>query len=260
MPSAMPTMSEGNGPPADWLVPDWSVADRVRAVSTSRNGGVSGAPWDSFNLGDHVGDDPAAVAANRGRLSIVLDLPAEPLWLRQVHGCAVVGGERAAPGCTADARVSDRPGEVCAVLTADCLPLLLAAEDGGWVAAAHAGWRGLAAGVIEQTVGRYPGDPAELHVWLGPAIGPRAFEVGDEVRQAFVAADPACGHAFRPGRPGHWWADLYDLARHRLGRCGVAAVHGGGFCTYTDAGRFYSYRRDGVTGRMASLIWLRVSD
>jgi YfiH family protein len=247
---------DGYGPTGDWLVPDWPVPENVRAVATSRNGGVSAAPWNGLNLGDHVGDDPEAVVENRRRLRQMLKLPAEPLWLKQVHGCAVADSGVSKPGCEADARISDRPGEVCAVLTADCLPLLFADKAGRWVAAAHAGWRGLAGGVIEQTVARFPGDPAALHVWLGPAIGPEAFEVGAEVRQAFVDSDPGADEAFRPVRAGHWLADLYLLARRRLTRCGVSSVHGGGFCTYTEAQRFFSYRRDGVTGRMASLIWL----
>ena len=250
----MPT--ERPAAPGDWLVPDWPVPSNVRAAATSRNGGVSRPPWDSLNLGDHVGDDPAAVAAHRRRLVEVLGLPAEPLWLRQEHGCEVADGAAVKPGCVADARVSQRPGEVCVVLTADCLPLLLADAEGSWVAAAHAGWRGLAAGVIERTAARYPGDPRRLRAWLGPAIGPGAFEVGEEVRQVFVGPAPACEPAFRRCRPGHWRADLYELARQRLRALGVAEVHGGGYCTYTARDRFFSYRRDGVTGRMASLVWL----
>lgn len=238
----------------DLLVPDWPTPANVRALATTRAGGVSLPPWDSLNLGDHVGDDPAAVSENRRRLRQAL--PAEPLWLRQVHGTVCVDAARAAPGAEADAAVARAPGAVCAVLTADCLPLLLCDDAGTTVAAAHAGWRGLAAGVIESTV-RAMGLPGErLVAWLGPAIGPQNFEVGDEVRAAFVAHDPAAAQAFVPGAPGKWRCDIYQLARQRLAALGVHRVAGAEFCTVRQRDRFYSYRRDGVTGRMASLVWL----
>lgn len=217
---------------------------------------MSRGPYASLNLADHVGDDPVRVARNRALLCERLALPGEPLWLRQVHGCEVARGGVDQNGCEADAAVALVPGVVCAVLTADCLPLLLCDRAGTRAAAVHAGWRGLAAGVIEAAVARMQAAPADLLAWLGPAIGPDAFEVGAEVRTAFLARDPAAGAAFRPSPGGRWLADLYLLARHRLAAAGVGRISGGGLCTYTDARRFYSYRREGVTGRMASLIWI----
>ena len=225
---------------------------------TLRTGGVSTGPYASLNLGDHVGDDPAAVAENRRRVREALALPSEPLWLEQVHGTAVARfGEAVRP--RADASVALAPGQVCAVMVADCLPVLLADRAGTCVAAAHAGWRGLAAGVLEATVAALPVDPAQLVAWLGPAIGPEAFEIGPEVREAFLAVDPEAADAFRPGTGDRWLADAYRLARQRLARAGVTDVHGGGLCTVSDPTRFFSYRRDGVTGRMAALIW-RIAD
>jgi YfiH family protein len=237
----------------DLLVPDWPAPPNVRALQTTRVGGVSLPPWGSLNLGDHVGDDPAAVAENRRRLR--RHLPADPCWLRQVHGTVCVDAVRAAPGAEADAAIARARGVVCAVLTADCLPLLLCDDAGTVVAAAHAGWRGLAAGVIESTV-RAMGLPGErLVAWLGPAIGPENFEVGDEVRAVFAAHDPAATQAFVPGAPGKWLCDIHLLARQRLAALGVHRVASAEFCTVRDGEHFYSYRRDGVTGRMASLIW-----
>ena len=238
-----------------WIVPAWPAPANVRALSTTRAGGVGVAPFDSLNLGTHVGDDPATVAANRARLRALL--PAEPCWLNQVHGTAVVDLATYGGVPDADAAVSRKPGAVCVVMTADCLPVLLCDRAGTVVGAAHAGWRGLQGGVIEATT-RAMGVPAgDLMAWLGPAIGPEAFEVGDEVRAAFVADDPAAAAAFRPAGPaGKWLADLYLLARQRLAALGVAGVYGGDACTFTEAARFFSYRRDGRTGRMASLVWL----
>jgi hypothetical protein len=240
------------------LHPDWPAPPSVRAAITTRSGGVSGAPWDSLNLAGHVGDDPACVAENRRRLRAALRLPAEPFWLHQVHGCDVAEAVADAAGgaCAADAAVADRPGVVCAVLTADCLPVLFCSRRCDWVAAAHAGWRGLAAGVLEAAVARAPVPAADVRAWLGPAIGPDAFEVGPEVRAAFLADDPGAEGCFRPSPAGRWLADLYGLARRRLARCGVGWVGGGGLCTFTDRERFFSFRRDGATGRMASVIWL----
>ncbi len=238
----------------DLLLPDWPAPPGVRAVMTLRTGGVSGGPYASLNLGDHVGDEPEAVAENRRLLREALALPAEPLWLEQVHGTGVArfdGPDRP----QADAAVALAPGQVCAVMVADCLPVLLADRHGACVAAAHAGWRGLAAGVLEATVAAMPADPSQLVAWLGPAIGPDAFEVGPEVRAAFIAADAAAADAFRPGTGDRWLADVYQLARQRLARAGVTEVHGGGLCTVSDPARFFSYRRDGVTGRMAALVW-----
>ncbi len=239
------------------LIPDWDglLIPGVQAMVTTRESlhGVSTMPYAQFNVASHVGDDPAAVAANRAQLRALL--PNEPLWLNQVHGVAVVAVESATQGVSADASVARTPGAVCAVMTADCLPLLLAAEDGSAVAAAHAGWRGLADGVIEATVAalELPGD--RLVAWLGPAIGPDAFEVGDEVRAAFCRCDARAASAFHPQGSGKWLCDLYTLARQRLGALGVERVFGGKFCTHRDARRFYSYRRDGPTGRMVTLIW-----
>jgi len=244
--------------PDDWIVPDWPAPGCVRAVVTSRHGGVSRGAFTSMNPADHVGDEPAAVAANRRRLEQRLQLPAAPLWLQQVHGATAV--DAAAPGgmLQADAAYACQPGVVCAVLTADCLPLLLCDRAGTCVAAAHAGWRGLAAGVIEHTVAAMGLPGSELLAWLGPAIGAAAYRVGSEVRDTFVAHDPQAVAAFSGGSDGSWQADLYRLARQRLADCGVHAVSGGGHCTFTESDRFFSYRRDGVTGRIASLIWLQV--
>jgi YfiH family protein len=224
-------------------------------VVTTRNGGVSWPPYDSLNLGDHVGDDPSAVAENRRRLSQSLRLPGEPRWLSQVHGTCAVDAAQCSAGCEADAAYSDTHGVVCAVLTADCLPLLLCDRSGRSVAAVHAGWRGLLEGVIERTVAHF-GDAAEVLAWLGPAIGPQAFEVGKEVRAAFIDEYRAAETAFTPSPAGRWLADIYALARQRLHRAGVDAIYGGGLCTFSEPERFYSYRRDGQTGRMASLVWI----
>ena len=235
--------------------PDWPAPVAVRACSTLRGGGVSVGPWQGLNLGAHVGDDPQAVEQNRARLSDQLGLPGEPQWLDQVHGT-----DLRLPGRTthsADACFEDRPGRVCVVLTADCLPVLFCNRAGTRVAAAHAGWRGLLAGVLERTAAAFDDAPGQLLAWLGPAIGPRAFEVGHEVRAAFLAEHSTSGPCFTAQRNGRWLADLYGLARLQLGRFGVDAVSGGGWCTFSEPRRFYSYRRDGVTGRMASLIWLQ---
>ncbi|HEX5363908.1 MAG TPA: peptidoglycan editing factor PgeF [Gallionella sp.] len=239
---------------AECYVPDWAVPANIRALQTTRSGGTSKAPWASFNLGNHVGDGAAAVAANRALL--VSRLPAEPLWLTQVHGIVAVDADQRPKIREADAAFARQPGSVCVVMTADCLPVLLCDRQGTIVAAAHAGWRGLAAGVLESTVAAMKVDPGELLVWLGPAIGPRCFEVGNEVRDAFIADNSAAGLAFEPHEAGKWLCDIYLLARQRLQRMGIMAISGGGECTVTEADRYFSYRRDGVTGRMASLIWL----
>lgn len=239
---------------ADLLVPDWPAPARVRSLQTLRGAGCSLAPWDSFNLGDHVGDDPAHVAANRAALRE--HLPAEPAWLKQVHGIATVNPKKSPKMKEADAALTQDPGTVCAVMTADCLPVLFCGRAGTVVAAAHAGWRGLAGGVLESAIAAMAAPAGELLAWLGPAIGPSAFEVGDEVRAAFLADDSAAAEAFVPHGAGKWLADIYALARRRLQRAGVDAIYGGNFCTFSEPERFFSYRRDGVTGRMASLIWL----
>lgn len=244
-------------PELRFIQPDWPAPANIHAAVSTRAGGVSRPPYEGFNLADHVGDDPRAVAANRALLVERLALPTEPAWLRQVHGCEVASAN--CPGSPeADASVADRTGEVCAVLTADCLPVLFCDRAGRAVAAAHAGWRGLAAGVLETTLEalrvRAGCGTGDVLAWLGPAIGPGCFEVGADVFAAFPgeADDPV---AFHPHGEGHWLADIYLLARKRLARAGVSEIHGGGFCTVTDGARFFSYRREGTTGRMASLIW-----
>jgi YfiH family protein len=241
---------------AHWVVPDWPAPPRVRAFVTTRAGGVSGGEYASMNLGARGGDAPRNV--ERNRLIVRSLMPAMPRWMAQVHGTEVAILDELAPEhvATADAAVARSPGQVCTVLTADCMPLLLAHESGSRVAVAHAGWRGMSAGVIESAVRAMGVPAAELVAWMGPAIGPDAFEVGVEVREAFVAADPDAGRAFRPGAPGKYLADLYALARQRLGRAGVARVHGGGFCTHREYQRFFSYRREKRSGRMGAFIWI----
>lgn len=245
-------------PVTDWLRPDWPAPPGVQAVVTTRVGGASHGPYASLNLASHVGDEPAAVAENRRRLRAALDLPAEPAWLAQMYGIhvAVLSGTTFQHETQADASVCVGERAVCAILTADCLPVLFCNRARTAVAAAHAGWRGLAAGVLEAAVAALKSPPGDILAWLGPAIGPAAFEVGEEVRAAFLSRQAAAAAAFQPGATGKWHADLYALARLRLAAAGVTAVYGGGWCTHTEAQRFFSYRRDGITGRMASLIWL----
>lgn len=244
-----------------FLRADWPAPPGVHALTTLRHGlGVSAPPFDRFNLGARCGDAAEAVAENRRQLEAALPLPASPRWLRQVHGVEVAvepGGDEP----QADAAVTRTPGTVLAILTADCLPVVLAARDGGEIAATHAGWRGLAAGVLEATVAAMRTPPASLIAWLGPAAGPQAYEIGEEVRAAFVERDPGAAAAFVATRPGHWRVDLYALARRRLAAVGLAtdAIHGGGLCTITDPARFHSHRRDGRGGRMATLAWIAPS-
>lgn len=245
---------------------EWSPPAGVRAAFTLRSGGASAPPWESLNLGTHVGDDPLAVAHNRRRVAQALALPTEPRWLAQVHGImvhralasttdAVRDASPADPAPpTADAAVTREAGVVLAIMVADCLPVLLAAEDGSVLGAAHAGWRGLVAGVIERTVETMACEPTRLQAWLGPCIGPRQFEVGDEVREAFLAAGDAAS-AFEATPGGRWLCDLPALARARLMRLGVTRVAGGQWCTVADPVRFFSHRRDRQTGRMAALLW-----
>lgn len=240
---------------AKLVFPDWPQPANVGACVTTRAGGVSVAPWDSFNLGNHVGDDPAAVETNRQRLIRYAALPASPVWLEQVHGTRVLRLPVDDPtDRQADAAWTNQPGVVCAVMTADCLPVLLCSRSGEEIAAVHAGWRGLCDGILERAVSQFRTPSAEIMAWLGPAIGPAAFEVGAEVRAAFVACDAQATDAFRPV-DDKYYADLYLLARQRLARQGVQAVWGGQYCTFQDPQRFYSYRRDRITGRMATLIW-----
>jgi YfiH family protein len=253
------TASARDSNPA-WLLPAWRDAPpALRVLSTRRYGGVSVGPYASFNLALHVGDDPAAVEANRAILRNGAALPAEPLWLEQVHGVDVVehGGEAPAAPPRADAAVAFEPGRVCVVMTADCLPVVLSDRAGTRVAVAHAGWRGLVGGVLERTIAALRCRPSELVAWLGPAIGQDAFEVGGEVRDAFVDKDRGHVAAFVPNAAGRFQADLYELARVTLARAGVRSVSGGGRCTVAEADQFFSFRRDGGrTGRMATLAWL----
>ncbi|MBW7473109.1 peptidoglycan editing factor PgeF [Marinobacter sp. F4218] len=238
--------------------PEWPAPTKVRAVCTTRQGGESLPPWDSLNLGTHVEDDPHHVEANRRRVADRLSLSTGAFgWLSQVHGTDVV--TLPAEGVpVADASVTARPGQVCAILTADCLPVLLCNRAGTRVAAAHAGWRGLCNGVLERVVRCFDEPATELMAWLGPAIGSEHFEVGPEVREAFIARNAGAADAFsqQGARPGHFMADIYRLTRQRLESVGVDAIYGNPLCTVSDSNRFYSYRRDGRTGRMATLIWL----
>jgi len=239
------------------IFPDWPAPARVRAFVTTRAGGVSAGGCASLNLGMRCGDDARSVAENRSRLAS--RLPCAPVWLRQVHGVAVADADAAHAKDEepeADAAVARRANTVCAVLVADCMPVLFTDEAASVVAVAHAGWRGLAAGVLEATLDAMRVRPESVLAWLGPAIGPRAYEVGDEVRAAFLARDQAAEQAFTPTRPGHWRLDLYRVARQRLAARGVTRVTGGGFCTYSDRARFFSHRRDNRSGRMAALAWL----
>ncbi|MGY4533763.1 YfiH family protein [Pseudomonas sp. TE3786] len=239
--------------PQSWLTPDWPAPARVKACVTTRAGGGSQVPFDSFNLGDHVGDEPGAVAANRHAL--ISRLNCQPAWLQQVHG-VVVADANPALVAEADASWTATPGIACTVMTADCLPALFCDRYGTRVAAAHAGWRGLVNGVLETTLDALAVPADDVLVWLGPAIGPQAFEVGPEVREAFIAVQPEADQAFVPSaNAGKFLADIYQLARLRLAARGVSAVYGGGFCTVSDA-RFFSYRRAARTGRFASLVWL----
>lgn len=241
------------GGSTDWLIPDWPAPQTVRACITTRSQGDSAEPFASFNLAEHVGDSPAQVQRNRQYLAETLQC--QPTWLNQVHGASVVAAD-AAQLHTADASVTAEIGLACCVMSADCLPVLFADQAASCVAAAHAGWRGLAAGVLENTVATMQVAPQQIMAWLGPAIGAAVFEVGDEVREAFVQQHSVAAQAFVPSKhSGRWMADIYQLARIRLAACGVQAVYGGGLCTMTDP-RFYSYRRQPVTGRFASLVWL----
>jgi len=237
----------------DWLIPDWPAPAQIKSCVTTRSGGVSLAPFDSLNLGDHVGDSPQAVASNRLQLTSILHI--QPAWLSQVHGVAVAHADPSRV-IEADASWTDVAGLACTIMTADCLPALFCRRDGTRVAAAHAGWRGLAAGVLEATADSLQVAPAEVLVWLGPAIGQPSFEVGPEVREAFMASHPETAEAFVASvNAGRFMADIYALARTRLAAHGITAVYGGGLDTFTDP-RFFSYRRSARTGRFASLIWI----
>ena len=240
------------------IIPDWPAPANVKALQTTRIGGTSSAPYDSLNLGDHVGDAPLAVEHNRILLNTLL--PSEPVWLEQKHGTIVADADRADCLPQADACIARHRAAVCVAMTADCLPVLLCDKQGSVVGAAHAGWKGLAAGVIETTVQAMDAAPQNLMAWLGPAISQDAFEVGAEVRALFVDADPQAAAAFTPsplrGEGEKWFADICALARLRLNALGITSIYGGDFCTFRERERFFSYRRDGVTGRMGTFIWL----
>jgi len=238
---------------ADLIFPDWPAPANVQILQTTRNGGHSQGQYASFNLGDHVGDDPLTVAANRQLLSPFV--PTEPVWMRQVHGTKVIDAGQASCLPEADAAYAHSQDTVCCVMTADCLPVLLCDRAGTVVAAVHAGWRGLLNGIIEAAIAAMQVDPQDLLAWLGPAIGPEAFEVGPEVHDAFIGKHGAAQSAFLP-HGDKWLANIYLLATQRLETKGVTGIYGGTYCTYTDSEHIYSYRRDLNTGRMASLIWL----
>lgn len=238
------------------ILPDWPAPAHVQAFTSTRLGGVSQPPFDSLNLGLHVNDDLKAVQTNRRLLAELADLPAEPLWLNQVHGTAVITSSDWQADIEADASYTDQSEEICVVMTADCLPVLLTDRQGSQIAAVHAGWRGLLAGVLENSLARFSGHREDILAWLGPAIGPLQFEVGGEVFKAFSARDETARQAFTQTDPTHYLADIYLLAKQRLHAAGVTEIFGGEHCTVSEPERFFSYRRDGQTGRMASLIWI----
>lgn len=259
-------MALKSDPLLEIIQPEWNVAPHVQAAATCRAGGFSAQGYQSLNLATHVGDDPQTVSQNRRRLLTALDLPQPPRWVEQVHSPLVVcaddvpgsGNNRNRAQVTADGTWTDRPGTVCAVLTADCLPVLLCDAAGTRVAAVHAGWRGLAAGILDSALGVFSDAGTtvqQLRVWFGPAIGPSAYEVDAVVRDAFLHREPACEDSFKESRPGHWQFSLYHAASAILGARGVTDIGGGGLCTYSDE-RYYSYRRDRQCGRQATLIWL----
>ena len=243
-----------------WLDIDWPAPPGVRVLSSFRGGGASAGPYASLNLGDHVGDDVKAVAENRRALIAAARVPSEPVWLKQVHGANVADLDAPGPYAASDAAIARRPLRVCAILTADCLPVVFATESGDTIAAAHAGWRGLNLGVLEATVKAMGASPQRLIAWLGPAIGPQHFEVGAEVREAFLARDPANEAAFLPNARGRFMADLGLLARRQLQKLGITRIHGSGECTYARADRYFSHRRDGITGRQGTFVWRDLAD
>jgi polyphenol oxidase len=240
-----------------WITPDWPAPTSVRALSTLRTGGVSRGNYASFNLATHVGDERNSVLRNRELLKDAASLPAEPIWLEQVHGNVVwqVSGPSSSTPI-ADASVTRTKKQICTILTADCLPVIFCDLEGTAVGAAHAGWRGLAGGVLNETLRAMGSPAARVIAWMGPAIEQSAFEVGDEVREQFVARTPHHANAFASNDRGRWQADIYALARRELESLGVAGVYGGGFNVYADAERFFSYRRDKQTGRMATMVWI----
>ncbi|MFQ1014163.1 peptidoglycan editing factor PgeF [Avibacterium paragallinarum] len=241
----------------DAIKPNWTVAKTIHAFTTTRQGGVSLPPYDSFNLGDHVGDEKSAVKNNRTLLVERFHLPQFPIFLNQTHSTRVIRLPYEGNNVDADAVYTNQPNQVCLVMTADCLPVLFTSQQGNEVAAAHAGWRGLCDGVLEQTIQQFQAQPQEIIAWFGPAIGPRSFQVGEDVRQQFIAQDPNAAQAFMPdpSEQGKYLADLYHIARLRLNKLGISQISGGEHCTYLERENFFSFRRDKQTGRMASLIW-----
>jgi len=237
-----------------YIIPDWLAPSNVKTLQTTRLGGSSVAPYESLNLGSHVGDSPLAVTRNRMLLNTLL--PTEPVWLEQTHGTVVANADQASCRPLADACIARHAASVCVVMTADCLPVLLCDTQGSVVAAVHAGWKGMAEGILEETVQAMDIAPQNLMAWFGPAISQEAFEVGDDVRNIFLRTDSKAAHAFIPGGSGKWFADLYLLARMRLNVLGVNQISGGDCCTYQGSNHFFSYRRDGVTGRMGTFIWI----
>lgn len=238
------------------IIPDWQAPDTIRTLSTTRLGGFSQPPYNSLNMGTHVGDTLSIVSRNREHLTQLGNVPDQPLWLNQIHGTEVIHASHWHADVDADAIYSDQTAQVCAIITADCLPVLFTDKHGQQVAAAHAGWRGLLHGVLENTVNQFKGLNRDILVWLGPAIGPEQFEVGKDVYEAFIAHSPQAREAFVAINNTHYLADIYQLAKQRLSALGITQISGGNFCTASDNDRFFSYRRDGVTGRMASLIWI----
>jgi len=253
-PSINTGMTQSSNEP-QFISPQWPAPSNVKTLQSTRLGGVSLPPYDSLNLGDHVEDNPQHVAQNR--MVLELSLPATPLWLKQVHSTLVVDEQQALTCPPADASFTRQKNQVCTVMTADCLPVLFCNKAGTQVAAAHAGWRGLLDGILENTLASFSDEPESILVWMGPAIGPAAFEVGQEVYEAFCTQQSSAQTAFKAtGQDGKWLANLYALARLRLRQRGIENIYGGEFCTFSDEARFFSYRRDGVCGRQASCIWL----
>jgi len=238
------------------IIPDWPAPDNIRAFSTTRESGFSQDPFDSLNLGDHVGDDVTRVAQNREKLIYTIQAPESPRWLKQVHGHHIVDSCDWKLNIEADAIFSQQNNHVCTIMTADCLPILLCNQHGDAVAAIHAGWRSLALGIIEKTVRKFHCEPDTIFAWLGPAIGSSQFEVGQDVYDAFCRHSPQANNAFKATNNSHYLADIYQLARQKLAAQGVSSIYGGDFCTFSDEQQFFSYRRDGKTGRMATLIWI----
>lgn len=240
----------------EFITPDWTMPDHIQAYTTTRKGGISSTPYDSLNLANHVNDAAENVEKNRKTLATALKLPTSPLWLQQTHSTEVINSQDWYEGIEADAIYCNQINHICAIMTADCLPLLLSNESGTEVAAIHAGWRGLADGIIEKTIAQFDDAAEHIYAWLGPAIGPEKFEVGQDVYETFLSHDPMAEVAFQATDDSHFLADIYQLARLRLRQHGISRLSGGHYCTMTDASRFFSYRRDGETGRMVSLIWI----